>query len=193
MKPRRRVALAFSFLIFISVLLLAQVKTLQKKLEVKGPNAGPSASATYTLFPYDATIEGMHPDQRGGCDCGSSQVTFSPTAITAKVNTPVQVRYDASTICWKQTIRDLNGAVHPPVDQIGNLTLGNVQWEVGAVSDLPLEWGIITYDSGYAQPTQEKVVIKINLQCYDTGPKCTAPGHYKPCGAQGTIPVTVTP
>jgi hypothetical protein len=89
--------------------------------------------------------------------------------------------------------------VHPYVDgvddnsQIGNLTLGTVQWEVGAVSDLPLEWGIITYDTGYAQPTSEQIQISIKVQCYDSGPKCTAPGHYQVCPAQGTIPVTVTP
>ena len=195
MKSIRGASRAFLLLIFVSVVLLAQVKTktAQKKLDVKGPNASPSASATYTLFPYSDTIEGMNPRQIGECACGSNQVTFSPTSVVAKANTPVQIRYDASTICNKQTIRDLNGTVHAPVDQIGNLTLGSVQWEIGAVSDLPLEWGIITYDSGYAQPTQERIQIDIKLQCYDTGPNCTAPGHYQICPATGTIPVTVTP
>jgi hypothetical protein len=78
------------------------------------------------------------------------------------VNKPVQIRYDASPICFKQGITDINGNPYPPIDQIGNLTLGNVQWEVGAISDLPHEYGIITY-SGYAQPKTEQITINIEL------------------------------
>jgi hypothetical protein len=188
----------------LSVLLQAQTTTQPKtkKLEVRradGTKASPSASTTYIMFPFHDTLDAANPKQISGCGCGQPQLVFSPTSVTTKVNAPVQIRYDASKICNEQTIRDLNGVVHPYVDKqddnsdIGNLTLGTVQWEVGAVSDLPLEWGIITYNPGYVQPTTEKIVIQIKLQCYDTGGKCPLPGNYNICKSEGTIPVTVTP
>lgn len=193
--------LILCFLVGVSVLSLAQTKT--KTLEVKrspGTKAAASASATYTMFPFPDTIDAMSGKQKAGCGCGQDQLVFSPQAVTTKVNTPVQIRYDASKICNEQTIRDLSGNVHPYVDkkddssQVGSLTLGTVQWEVGAVSDLPLEWGIITYAPGYAQPTKEEIKIEIKLQCYDSFPgNCPLPGNYNICKSTGTIPVTVTP
>jgi len=193
--------LALACLVAISALLMAEAPKT-KKLDVKrsaGTKASASASSTYTMFPYPNTITGTNKIQIPGCSCGTNKVTVSPTSVITKVNTPVQIRYDASPICNKQTIRDLSGNLHPYVDgaddnsQVGSLTLGTVQWEVGAVSDLPLEWGIITYDTGYVQPTSEQIQISIKVQCFDSGPKCTAPGHYQVCEAQSTIPVTVTP
>lgn len=76
--------------------------------------------------------------------------------------------------------------------QIGNLTLGTVQWEVGAVSDLPLEWDIITYTPGYAQPTTEQIIINIKVRVKDEhGAKDGGPCE-NICIAQAKIPVTVT-
>jgi hypothetical protein len=191
-------------LVPLAILLHAQTTTLPKtkKLEVRratGTKASPSASATYTMFPFHDTIDAANPRQISGCGCGQPTLMFSPTSVTTKVNTPVQIRYDASKICNEQTIRDLNGVVHPYVDKkddssdIGNLTLGTVQWEVGAVSDLPLEWGIITYNPGYVQPTTEEIKIEVKVQCYDSFPgNCKLPGNYNTCSSTGVIPVTVT-
>jgi hypothetical protein len=75
----------------------------------------------------------------------------------------VQVNYDASQICHRQTIRDLHGVVHPARDQLGNLVLGHVTWEVGVVSDLPLEYGILTY-SGYQQPGSQETTVDVPVQ-----------------------------
>jgi hypothetical protein len=187
-------------LVALSMLLLAQTQT--KKLEVKGAKSA-TASATYTFFPYTATEEGLHPDQRSGCICGigngggavTKEMLFSPTAVTTGVNQPVQIRYDATQICRKQGISDLNG--NKSSTELGNLTLGYVQWEVGAVSPLPLEWGIITYDSGYAQPTQQKITINLKVRCTDTphnkkdGVEVCGGSGYNVCTASATIPVTV--
>lgn len=92
------------------------------------------------------TTKGTDKIQKSGCDCESHQVIVTPTLITTPINTPVIVRYDASSICWKQSIFDpVTGEPHPYVDGvgnnsvIGNITLGTVQWEVGSVFNLPLE------------------------------------------------------
>lgn len=160
-----------------------------------------AASATFTLFPYAETIQGSPPEntlRHPGCSCGldsnprHNSVTFSPLTLTAKVGQPVTVRYDASMICRKQTIRDLNGTVHAPVDQVGNLKLGSAQWELGAVQDLPLEYGIITYP-GYAQVGNGEIKLEVNVQCADKpgNSDCPASG-YNTCQAFATIPIRVT-
>ena len=183
---------AVSLLLFAAVLLLAQAT---KNLEVKG-NRAKGKSATYTMFPVSSGAEALLNARESGCYCGSNKVIFSPTVVTTPANTPVTIRYDATKICHGQGIADTNGNPYPPPNQIGNLMLGNVQWEVGALSDLPLEYGIVTY-SGYAQPTQEKIQFTVQLRCLDTphnkrnGEEVCGAAGYNVCTATGTIPVTV--
>jgi hypothetical protein len=106
--------------------------TIKKSSSVINDVKKQSAAATFSLYPYSETIQGSPPEnalRHPGCSCGldanprHNSIAFSPAVITAKVGQPVTVRYDGSLICRKQTIRDLNGTVHPPTDQVGNLVL----------------------------------------------------------------------
>jgi hypothetical protein len=207
------------FVIALAVLLLAQAKNPAKNKELKEKNlpvidqkklpgrkaadkAAPvrAATTTYGLFPYAMTDEALHPYQQAGCQCNvGDPMFFSPEAVDTKVNTPVQIRYDASRICFKQGITDSQGQPYPnPIDSLGNMSVGYVQWEVGAVSDnLPHEYGILTY-SGYSQPVQETITVEVHLRCIDKpnnknsyGDEVCGASGYNECTLKATIPVTV--
>lgn len=156
-------------------------------------------SAIYTIFDYDHdTVIGPHPEwQKSGCGCGlpyKGGMRFSPNPVLTRVGQAVTVRYDASQICNKQTIKDLNRHEHAPVNQIGTLVLGHATWETGVVSDLPLEWGILTY-SGYSQGGDYAIEMDIRLQCYDR--TNGGPRHdqecLNTCETTLTVPVHVDP
>jgi hypothetical protein len=151
-------------------------KVSDEKTGVKSP----SATSTYTLFDYNLTTavtSGMQPMVGCGCWPSESQspqdIAVSPEGgITAHVGQPVELRYDGSRVCHRQGIWDMSGKVHKPVDQIGDLNLGSIQWEIGSVWQLPLEWGIVTY-SGYSQVGFQTVTFTIKLQCHDDFKNCT--------------------
>jgi len=189
-----RTAFANLSLVFLSMFLLAAGKTgptKQIQTDYDKSKFTTAPSATYTLFDYLETQMGLHPEPRHpGCACGLSgpyalakEMQFSPNPVKTKVGQPVEVSYDASQICRKQTILDMNGNQHPPVDQIGGLVLGTVQWEVGSVSQLPLEWGTLDY-SGYQQASGQQITVDIKVQCYDSGVPCKST-----CESKLTVPV----
>jgi hypothetical protein len=159
--------------------------------KVAGKTTGTS---TFAMFPYNESVavtSGMIPSPGCGCypsDNAPSILHISPNqSVTVHIGQPVQLRYDGSVICHRQMIRDLSGKAHKSVDQIGDLTVGSIEWEVGSLWALPLEWGVVTY-SGYAQTGTYQVTFKLMLQCHDDFKNCT-----HTCVATKTITVNVVP
>jgi len=154
-------------------------------------------TTTYKRFPGNEALQSARWHQIAGCGCGINPsypedfrktITVSPTSVTTVVGQPVQIRYDASTICNGQGVRDVNGV---DVSKPNFAGVGTVTWEAGVIQNLPDAYGIVTF-SGYAQPTTDSIKFNIQVQCYDTGAKCTTPDHYMVCPTSTTIPVTVT-
>jgi hypothetical protein len=180
-----------------SLYFLAMTKPMPLLLLVWVGTAGLFAqNPTYAPFPGREDVQNVYWHQVPGCGCGIypnhavpqlRAMQVSPTVIKTKTGQAVTVRYDASAICNGQTVRDTNGNV------VGhaNGPLGSADWQVGTVQALPDTFGIISLPGGYTQASQYSISIKVTVQCYDTGAKCTAPGHYNTCSASATIPVTV--
>jgi len=108
--------------------------------------------------------------QRGvntGHDCGPSDVQITPTFVTATVGRPVEIRFDASSMCNGQTTTGQRGTI---------------TWEVGGVQSIPATWGIATHT--YNQPTSETIEIEILCTCSDSGGSSN-------CTATGSVPVLV--
>ena len=152
---------------------------------------------TYNSFPASETIQSSQWHQITGCHCGIDKtlpepfrktITVNPSQVQTRVNQPVQIRYDASTICNGQGVLDVNG-VDISKPNFGGV--GTIQFEAGAIKTLPDAYGIVTF-SGYTQAKNDTIHINIALQCYDTGGDAA---HHciTSCGASIDIPVVVTP
>jgi hypothetical protein len=168
---------------------------MHKIEESKGKDAPKtSGTSTFAMFPYSESVavtSGMQPSPGCGCypsDNAPSILQVSPNQnVTVHVGQPVQLRYDGSVICHRQMIWDMTGKAHKSVDQLGDLTVGSVEWEVGSLWALPLEWGVVTY-SGYVQAGTYQVTFKLMLQCHDDFKNCT-----HTCVATKTITINVVP
>jgi hypothetical protein len=158
---------------------------------------------TYTFTKLDPTQSLMaseHVPQIPGCSCHMGkgyayngdkmleQIFLNPTAVQTPANQSVQIRYDASAICGGQTIRDVDGHEYASAGFEG---VGTIEWEPGVVQHLPEGFGLVTL-SGYSQPKSAQITVKIAVQCYDIGAKCTMPNKYTNCTLSSSIPLTVT-
>jgi hypothetical protein len=152
----------------------------------------------FTPFPAKENVQTVLWHQIAGCTCGINpnqtafpflqKVEVSPKQVNDKVGHDIKIRYDASAICNGQTIRDPSGKIYGQ----GNGPLGTATWQAGTVQDLPDVFGDLSLRGGYAQAGKYTITINMNLQCYDTGAKCTAPNHYNVCNRSVTIPVNIT-
>jgi hypothetical protein len=163
----------------------------------------PVPTYSHANFPYSKTLMGISGKQTAGCACalgdapGAKKMWVSPTSVpNAKVNMPITIGYDASLICNKQGITNVNGVKEPWGDQpdIPNLDLASADWQVGDVQSLPREWGEITLP-GYTQTGTYTLTIKTHLRCVDVpnqsaGTGCNKYG-YNECVTTATIPITV--
>jgi hypothetical protein len=138
-----------------------------------------TGTSVFAMFPYSESVavtSGMQPSP--GCDCYPSNnapsiLQISPNQnVTVHIGQPVQLRYDGSVICHRQMIWDMDGKERKSVDQVGDLIVGSIEWEIGSLWALPLEWGVVTY-SGYAQTGTYQVTFKLMLQCHDEVKNCT--------------------
>jgi hypothetical protein len=85
-----------------------------------------------------------------GRDSHFDATLVAPTSVQTAPNTPISIKYDASGICWGQSVRRVNGR-H-----------GTVIWAPGTIQDLRDTYGIVTIP-GYSQPTTQQVQIESRL------------------------------
>lgn len=139
---------------------------------------------TYQPFPPEETLQARFGDQRPGCACGIGKnhgrdshfdaMLVAPSSVQTAPNTPISITYDASGICWGQSIRQVSGR-H-----------GTVIWGPGTIQDLPDTFGIVTVP-GYSQPTTQQIQIEVKVDCYDDGSAHCS----NRCSASATVPVVV--
>jgi hypothetical protein len=162
-----------------------------------GANQAIAQTSSFAPIPPDQTIQAKQWHQIAGCGCGidknspesfRKQMTVSPLKVGTTTGKQVQIRYDASTICNGQGIHDTNGV---DISQGNFAGVGTLTWEPGVIQTLPSTAGIVTF-TGYQQAKSDSISVNIKLQCFDSGAKCTAPGHFTVCSANATIPVDVT-
>jgi hypothetical protein len=154
-------------------------------------------TTSFTPTPANATIQATQWQQVPGCDCGIDPtyvetfrrgITFAPKPVVVKVNQPVEINFDASTICNGQSIQDIYGTIVGDTHFKG---VGIVTWEPGVVQTLPNTYGIVRLDNGFPEAKKYTVQFDISLYCFDTGAKCTANNNHKKCTASVTVPVIV--
>jgi hypothetical protein len=134
---------------------------------------------------------------RGGCSCAfdsaafhsGKEMTVSPTNIVTTVGQDVTVNYDASLICYGQTIDNMDNvdSPDPRAPDKPTLNLGSVDWQVLQSQSLPREWGTITLPGGYTQAGSYTINFQFTVKCVDRGPaNCS-----NSCSTHASIPVTV--
>ena len=110
-----------------------------------------------------------------------SQIEVFPTSISAKVGEKVELRFDASTICFGQTITDSTGI---EFGNPGMHRLGYIEFEPGVVLDLPDVYGIGTFETGYTQPRSGSVLVSIDV-------RCAVPKSNQACRFSRQIPISI--
>jgi|HubBroStandDraft_6_1064221.scaffolds.fasta_scaffold07257_9 hypothetical protein len=158
------------------------------------------AQAPTTSFkptPANATIQALKWHQVPGCACGiypdavevfRRGITFAPNPVVVNVNQPVEINFDASTICNGQSVQDTSGTI---VGDARFKGVGNVIWEPGVVQTLPNSYGIVRLDQGFPEAKKYNVQFNISLYCFDTGANCKDNNNHRLCNASVTVPVTV--
>jgi hypothetical protein len=123
---------------------------------------------------------GIGPQTLGIPDAPPTIEVF-PEYISTHVGDPVELRFDASTICYGQTVADStnieygNQGMHP---------IGSIEFEPGIVLAFREMYGIGTFVTGYSQPRSGSVVISFDL-------RCKVPRADWSCKVSRSIPISI--
>jgi hypothetical protein len=146
-------------------------------------------AANFTPTPRDQTLQatGAGGPQKAGCECHENMIVLTPPEGTAQIGQPFALRFDASRMCFGQTIRDSKG--HALAHGQPGANMGTVTWEAGSIESLPDVFGQVshTFQSG----GDYTATISIDGQCYDTGGSCRESDHYKKCAQTGKSKIKV--
>lgn len=108
-------------------------------------------------------------------DCGTENVEITPSPVRGKAGQPVEIRFDASSLCNGQSFKNF---------------VGSVQWEAASTCGLQGKeptYGAVSYT--YSQGGNYTASFDMSYICYDEGQGY----HQSVCKSKGTTPVRIDP